>query len=115
MGNRQAELPDAQVFAVELPNLRHSDGFVDAQAIPRAAADVDLHDPHLVLHHDEDVEIYLNGVLATKASGYLTDYEELPISDEAKATLKPGKNTIAVHCKQTTGGQYIDVGIVEMK
>jgi hypothetical protein len=77
--------------------------------------EADLHDPHLVLHHDEDVEIYLNGVLATKASGYLTDYEELPISDEAKATLKPGKNTIAVHCKQTTGGQYIDVGIVEMK
>jgi hypothetical protein len=67
-----------------------------------------------LVHHDEDVEIYLNGVLAAKASGYLTDYEEMPISAEARATLKSGKNTIALHCKQTKGGQYIDVGIVKV-
>jgi hypothetical protein len=70
---------------------------------------------HFLVHHDEDVEIYLDGVLAAKASGYTTDYEELPISAEALATLKPGKNKLAVHCKQTTGGQYIDVGIAEVK
>jgi Glycosyl hydrolases family 2, sugar binding domain/Glycosyl hydrolases family 2, TIM barrel domain/Glycosyl hydrolases family 2 len=71
--------------------------------------------PHLIVHHDEDVEIYLNGVLAAKARGFLTDYEEMPISPEALATLKPGKNHLAVHCKQTTGGQYIDVGIGDVK
>jgi hypothetical protein len=68
-------------------------------------------DLHFVLHHDEDAEIYLNGILAAKVKGYITDYEEVDIRAEALATLKPGKNQIAVHCKQTTGGQYVDVGI----
>jgi hypothetical protein len=74
-----------------------------------------LASPHFQVHHDEDVEIYLNGILAAKAPGFTTDYEELPISAEALATLKPGKNKLAVHCKQTTGGQYIDVGIADVK
>ncbi len=70
----------------------------------------------LLGHHDEDAEVYLNGVLAAKAAGHVSEYEEMPISDAARATLRPGKkNLIAVHCHQTRGGQYIDVGLGEVK
>jgi hypothetical protein len=58
--------------------------------------------------------VYLNGVLASGVKRYTTGYEEQAISPEARATLKPGKNTIAVHCKQMGGGQYIDAGMVEI-
>ena len=66
----------------------------------------------LQVFHDEDAEIYLNGELAAKFTGFVTDYDEFEISQLAASALHPGENMIAVHCHQTTGGQGIDVGIV---
>jgi hypothetical protein len=74
--------------------------------------DVDLSKVRLSIHHDEDATIYINGVLAASVSGYTTDYRT------ARLTVNPlrhGENVIAVHCQQTGGGQYIDVGVVELK
>lgn len=67
------------------------------------------------LHHDEDAEVYINGVLAVTAHGYDTSYNAFPLSPAGKAALKPGKNLIAMHCHQTTGGQYVDLGLVNIK
>ncbi len=69
----------------------------------------------LEIHHDEDTEVYLNGVQVFTARGYITDYIAVPLDEKAIAALKPGKNVIAVHCRQTGGGQYIDVGISRLE
>jgi hypothetical protein len=68
----------------------------------------------LTLHHDEGAEVYINGVLAVKIEGHTVSYEEHPLTPEAQAALKAGKNVIAIHCKQTAGGQFIDAGMVEL-
>ena len=60
-------------------------------------------------------EVYLNGVQVFTARGYITDYIAAPLDDKAIAALKPGKNVIAVHCRQTGGGQYIDVGLSRLE
>ncbi len=65
------------------------------------------------IHHDEDAEIFINGVLAAAVQGHVTEYVEVPLTAAGRAALKPGENLIAVHCRQTGGGQSIDVGIVE--
>jgi len=69
----------------------------------------------LNVHHDENVEIYINGVPAATVTGFTTAYEPLPLNESARAALKSGKNLFAVHCRQTGGGQYIDVGLVELR
>lgn len=76
--------------------------------------DLPAGEPMLRIHHDEDAEVYVNGVLAAKVGGYTTNYVEVPLLPEGRKALKAGKNTIAVHCHQTGGGQYIDVGLVEI-
>lgn len=69
---------------------------------------------HLSIHHDEDAKVYINGTLVADLKGYTTGYIQIPLGERARAALKPNLNRLAVHCHQTSGGQYIDVGLVSI-
>lgn len=69
----------------------------------------------LLLHHDEDVQVYLNGKRILELNGYTSDYEPVTLSPEVLGGLRPGANTLAIHCRQTGGGQYIDAGWVRIE
>ena len=77
---------------------------------------VNRNDLVLSLHHDDECEVYINGVKAATVSGATGGYAMIPISAAAKeALVANGKNLIAIHCHQRGGGQYIDAGISVMK
>lgn len=70
----------------------------------------------LRIHHDEDCQVYINGVQAIGLTGYTGNYSFYDISAAAQGALVfGGENTLAVHCRQTYGGQYIDVGVFVLK
>ncbi|MFQ6131344.1 MAG: glycoside hydrolase family 2 protein [Armatimonadota bacterium] len=65
----------------------------------------------LRLYHDEDVSVYLNGTQIVSRRGYVTEYVEEALNPEALGLLRASGNVLAVHCRQTRGGQNIDVGL----
>jgi hypothetical protein len=67
---------------------------------------------YLKIHHDEDAEIYVNGELVSKRRGYRGGYGLVPLDKMGQSPLKAGENHLAVHCRQTQGGQFVDVGLV---
>jgi beta-galactosidase/beta-glucuronidase len=73
----------------------------------------ELKKPALLVYHDEDVEIFLNGQPALSLKGYVTDYKVFPLKEEQRALLKAGENVLAVHCRQEAGGQFVDAHVIE--
>ncbi len=65
----------------------------------------------LNLYHDDDAEVFIDGVQVAKAAGYTACYERCCFQPEDKVLLSPGRHAVAVHIRQTKGGQYFDLGI----
>ena len=74
-----------------------------------------LNQLQLLIHHDEDAEVYINGRLIAKPEDYTTSYLRIPLEKKVVDVLKSGSNCMAIHCRQTSGGQYIDAGVVDLK
>ena len=66
----------------------------------------------IVICHDEDTEVYVNGQKIFGVGGFISNYQLHPVTDQLTKALKKGANTIAVHTHQTSGGQYIDLAIL---
>ena len=73
-----------------------------------------VEDADFFIHHDEACEIYVNGIRSARLRGFSSDYKEQKVRSQGKTPLRPGKNLIAVHVNQTTGGQYFDLGFVKL-
>lgn len=65
----------------------------------------------LSIHHDEEALVFLNGIQVASFAGFRTDYIDVQLSSAAQDALVVGSNTLVVLCRQSTGGQYIDVGL----
>ena len=67
---------------------------------------------NMMVHHDEDIEVYVNGTQIYHESGFIAQYKLVELSADARQAFHVGDNEVAVHCRQTAGGQYVDVGFV---
>ncbi|MBR6805392.1 MAG: T9SS type A sorting domain-containing protein [Bacteroidaceae bacterium] len=66
----------------------------------------------MLINHDEDCEIYINGRQMASFEGHDNNYSVVDFTAAVKNELVyDADNLIAIHCHQTTGGQYIDAGI----
>ncbi|HEX3386129.1 MAG TPA: DUF5127 domain-containing protein, partial [Mucilaginibacter sp.] len=69
----------------------------------------------LKIQHDDNVEVYLNGVRIFGKTGWTSDFIMVPVNDAAKAKLKKGNNIIAIHCANTAGGSWLDFGLQDQE
>ena len=66
----------------------------------------------LQLRHDDDVEVYINGLPAYNCKDcYVSSIKEYSLSDEIKKSLKKTDNVMAIHCSNPRGNSWIDAGL----
>ena len=69
---------------------------------------------YLLIRHDEDATVYVNGQKIAEIPGTSSHYMPVDADKALRAALKPGANLIAIHCRQTRGDQFIDAGIISV-
>lgn len=75
--------------------------------------EITTNDLLLKIDHDDDVEVFLNGVEIFSEKGATGKFKFIPLNEKFKKNLKKGKNVLAIHCLNTGGAAFIDAGIVE--
>jgi hypothetical protein len=68
---------------------------------------------YLVYSHDDTFELYLNGHKLVGTGYEWKNNVVLPLDGELRALLVKGKNVIAAHCHNKTGGGLVDFGIYQ--
>ena len=85
----------------------------------RTTVNLDVAGPNpmmlLRIFHDEDVEIFVNGAPLWQQEGYTTSYVDVLLTPEQCDLFRAGNNVVSVHCRQSDGGQGVDVGLVDLK
>jgi len=71
----------------------------------------DIPQPVLKYVYDEDFEVYVNGNKIFDKSGWDPNYKLVKLDEDIGKYFNKGKNLIAVHCINTGGDQFVDVGI----
>lgn len=67
----------------------------------------------LKLHHDDNVEVYLNGEKIYTCDCYNNRLENFSLESAVKSKLRKGKNVLAIHCENTAGGAWLDAGLAQ--
>jgi len=65
----------------------------------------------LRVHHDADVDLYLNGVKIVTLPFYTQRYVDVVRHDALRSNLRIGTNVLAARTVRGWGGQYIDIGL----
>jgi predicted alpha-1,2-mannosidase len=74
---------------------------IDLKTVPARAA--------LAVYHDQEVEVYLNGVLIARDSGWVHTYQTLrtfSAYSDASAALHVGRNSLALHIRHPGEGRH---------
>lgn len=62
-------------------------------------------------YHSGDTKIFVNGKSLIKLTGSTPGYRELTLGKKQMALFHKGANTIAVHCRNGSGRQALDLGL----
>ncbi len=77
--------------------------------------DTAFSDLYLQMHHDDNVEVYLNGALVYECTCWNGKIQPFPIGDLVRKRLVKGRNLLAIHCANTEGGAWLDAGLAEVR
>ena len=67
----------------------------------------------LLYSHDDIFELYINEIKVIETGYTWKNHVYQELDAKVKKTLKPGKNVIAAHCHNRTGGAFVDFGLLK--